>query len=59
MIEHKLRRGRRLNLNENGNDDNGGEVVGVQHARRASEEEKRDDKGMVEMVNENEEERND
>ena len=55
MIEHKPRRGRRLNLNENGNDDNGGEVVGVQHARRASEKEKRDDKRMVEMVNENEE----
>ena len=55
MIEHKPRRGRRLNLNENGNDDDGGEVVGVQHARRASEEEKRDDKRMVEMVNENEE----
>ena len=56
MIEHKPRRGRRLNLNENGNDDDGGEVVGIQQARRASEEEKRDDKGMVEMVNENEEE---
>ena len=55
MIEHKPRRERRLNLNENGNDDNGGEVVGVQHARRASENEKRDDKRMVEMVNENEE----
>ena len=52
MIEHKPRRGRRLNLNENGNNDDGGEVVGVQHARRASEEEKRDDKRMVEMVNE-------
>ena len=43
MIEHKPRRGRRLKLNENGNDDyDGGEVVGVQHARRNSEEEKRD-----------------
>ena len=59
MIEHNPRRGRRLNLNENGNDDIGGEVVGVQHARRASEKEKRNDKRMVEMVNENEEERND
>ena len=58
MIEHKPRRGRRLNLNENGNDDNEGEVVGIQHARRTSEEEKRDDKRMVEIVNENEEERN-
>ena len=29
-------------LNENGNDDNGGEVVGVQHARRASEIKKRE-----------------
>ena len=27
MIEHKTRRGRRLNSNENGNDDNVGEVV--------------------------------
>ena len=44
MIEHKPRRGRRLNLNENGNDDDGGEVVGIQHARRANEEEKRDGK---------------
>ena len=59
MIDHKPRRGRRLNLNENGNDDNGGELVGIQHARRVSEEEKRDDKRMVEMLNENEEERND
>ena len=53
MIEHKPRKGRRLNLNENGNDDNGGEVMGVQHARRASEKEKRDDKRMVETVNDN------
>ena len=54
MIEHKPKRGRSLNLNENVNDDDdGGEVVGVQHARRAREEEKRDDKRMVEMVNEN------
>ena len=44
MIEHKPRRGRRLNLNENGNYDNGGEVVGVHHARRASEKEKRNDR---------------
>ena len=33
--------------------------MGVQHARRASEKEKRNDKRMVETVNENEEERND
>ena len=59
MIEHKPRRGRRLNLNENGNDDGGGEVVGIQHVRRASEEEKRDYRRMVEMVNENEEEQYD
>ena len=59
MIEHKPRWGRRLNLNENGNDDDdGGEVVGIQHARWTSEKEK-NDKRMVEMVNENEEERND
>ena len=58
MTEHKPRRGRRLNLNENGKDDNGGEVVGVKHAKMASEKEKRNDKRMVEMVNENEE-RND
>ena len=57
-MEHKPRRGRRQNLNENGNDDDGGEVVGVQHARKASEEEKRDGKRMVEMVSENKEELN-
>ena len=34
-------------------------MVGVQHARRASEEEKRDDKRILEMINENEEDRND
>ena len=46
MIEHKPKRGRRLNINENGNDDDddGGEVVGGQHARRASGEDKRDGK---------------
>ena len=55
MIEHKPRRGRRLNLNENGNNDKGGEEVGIQHARRASEKEKRKDKRMVGTVNENEE----
>ena len=59
MRGHKAKRGSRLNLNENGYDDDGGEVMGVQHARRASEEEKRDDKRMVEIVNENEEEQND
>ena len=59
MIEHKPRRGRRLNLNENGIDDDGGEVVGIQHARRASEEGKRNSRRMVEMVSENEEELND
>ena len=37
---------RRLNLNENGIDDDG-EVVDVQHARRSNEEEKRDGKRMV------------
>ena len=54
MIEHKPRRRGRLNLNNDGNDDDGGELVGVQHARRAREEENRDDRIMVEMVNENE-----
>ena len=39
MIEHKPIRGRKPNLNENGNDD-GGEVIGIQPARRASEEDK-------------------
>ena len=41
MKEPKPRRGRRLNLNENGLDYDGGEVVGVQHARWASEEDER------------------
>ena len=30
MIEHKPTRGRRLNLNENRNNDDGREVVGIQ-----------------------------
>ena len=37
---HKPRRGRRLIVNEYGMDDNGDDVVGVQHARQASEKEK-------------------
>ena len=53
MIEHKTRRGRRLNLNENVNDDDGGEVVGIQHARMTSDEVRRDDKRMVEIIHEN------
>ena len=59
MKEHKPRWGRRLNLNENGIYDDGSEVVGLQHARRASEQDKRDNKRMVEIVNENDKELND
>ena len=39
------RKGKRLNLNENGMDNKGGDVIGIQHARGVSEEHK-------EMVNE-------
>ena len=37
---HKSRRGRGLNVNEYGMDDNGDDVVGNRHARRAIEKEK-------------------
>ena len=37
---HKPRRGRRLNVKEYGMDENGNDVVGVQHAARTSKREK-------------------